>query len=570
MVKKQWASNCSAFIEKIENHDKAVKAGRTIFGTISSAIPVLKDIKDAILAINPIDYITIKPVIEDDCGKKEVVLVFDDLERIKADISVNDIFGAINDYCENQHFRVIIVANEEKIDKGIKAVQSQSSDQPNNISYIEIKEKIIARTLQIAPDYNSIVNSLIDERTWGNDDEYTEYVQDNKELIQLLFASVSDIDDDSERNENRKPHNIRSLKCALQDFHRIYKLFLQVEGKDNFKNFSQGGKASLKLMFMQMIAYVMESKAGREIYNDLFQIPDEVLSTLEIEEYEENFSYMQRYPDEVFQKSTASKAFVRWITQGVYNDKQIKDDILSLIEMNSPNQVKSLELFLYSDPLSLEWDAFENGYKEALEAAYSGAITSEQYIGLLLKIYRIKEHNILLPVEPDYDKMSIAYDSVNILIEEEPVFGYGSIGMVEDKAKDLFNKIKQKIDTRATEKRRKEYYDYCLKYFRNDENALEKHIMSSTTIQISLDEDLIDAIVNSFKHSSNKLRRTIGGSFNSISFADYRISSTAPLLIRKLQLLMESPDIDQISKANYYEFISVIRGKFGLGESETN
>jgi Cdc6-like AAA superfamily ATPase len=44
---------------------------------------------------------------------KSVILVFDDLERCR--MSSVDALGIINDYCENQKYRTIIVANQEKI-----------------------------------------------------------------------------------------------------------------------------------------------------------------------------------------------------------------------------------------------------------------------------------------------------------------------------------------------------------------------------------------------------------------------------------------------------------------------
>ena len=67
--------------------------------------------------------------------KKKVILVFDDLER--TNISCTDLLGCINDYCENQGFNTIIVANEEKI--------KDRSD--NELSYREIKEKNSAKEL---------------------------------------------------------------------------------------------------------------------------------------------------------------------------------------------------------------------------------------------------------------------------------------------------------------------------------------------------------------------------------------------------------------------------------------
>ena len=43
----------------------------------------------------------------------DVILVFDDLERCR--MSSVDVLGVINDYCENQHYHTIIVANQAKI-----------------------------------------------------------------------------------------------------------------------------------------------------------------------------------------------------------------------------------------------------------------------------------------------------------------------------------------------------------------------------------------------------------------------------------------------------------------------
>lgn len=54
-------------------------------------------------------FIEIKNTIEE----KSVVLVFDDLERCCLDTV--DVLGVINDYCENQKFHTIIVANQDKM-----------------------------------------------------------------------------------------------------------------------------------------------------------------------------------------------------------------------------------------------------------------------------------------------------------------------------------------------------------------------------------------------------------------------------------------------------------------------
>ena len=81
------------------------------------------------------------------------ILVFDDLER--SNISSTDLLGCINDYCENQSFNTIIVANEEKI--------KDSAD--NKLSYREIKEKIVQRVISFVPDYGEVVSNSIESES---------------------------------------------------------------------------------------------------------------------------------------------------------------------------------------------------------------------------------------------------------------------------------------------------------------------------------------------------------------------------------------------------------------------
>lgn len=87
---------------------------------------------------------------------KKVILVFDDL--VRASMPKGDLLGCINDYCENQHFNTIVVANEEKINN--VAI--------GEIPYEEIKEKIIQRTVRYIPDYAEIMKGIIKEMSCRN------------------------------------------------------------------------------------------------------------------------------------------------------------------------------------------------------------------------------------------------------------------------------------------------------------------------------------------------------------------------------------------------------------------
>lgn len=168
---------------------------------------------DKILALNPSECIPIEASISD----KKVILVFDDLERSTLDEVA--VLGCINEYCENKHIKTIIVANEEKIlekyfEQEADGNQETGSDKTVHtdaavkIKYSEIKEKIVVRTIKNIPDYKSIFTKIITDYN-TQDEEYKNFLIENKMCLVNVFTSGSIA-------------NIRSIKCAIQDFQRVF------------------------------------------------------------------------------------------------------------------------------------------------------------------------------------------------------------------------------------------------------------------------------------------------------------------------------------------------------------
>lgn len=236
-VKRCWLYAFAESKEPISGMaEKAKKVGgviKTVAEKGSELLPdSIKTIANGVLSLNAIDFVKI----ESEMGEKKVVLIFDDLER--ANISTSDLLGCINDYCENLHINTIVVANEEKI-------KSTGNDK---IKYDEIKEKIIQRTVRYSPDFSSVISNVVDAMVCGAEsgsETYKEFLRNNEDAISAIFSgsSIEGIPLDQlvsyqysgnsrEELENEKekirellkqrPHNIRSLKCALQDFKRIY------------------------------------------------------------------------------------------------------------------------------------------------------------------------------------------------------------------------------------------------------------------------------------------------------------------------------------------------------------
>lgn len=157
-VKKRWIDECLPLFN-FSVDEKVFAAGKAVLGMLCKAIPAAEKIKEAALAINPAEFICIKPRIEGD--DKRVVLAFDDLERSKLDTI--DILGCINDYCENFCFHVIVIANEDKIvrrkaleDREAKAIINLvSNDDSQNV-----KGEVGANVIQLNCSDNKVDDGI--------------------------------------------------------------------------------------------------------------------------------------------------------------------------------------------------------------------------------------------------------------------------------------------------------------------------------------------------------------------------------------------------------------------------
>ena len=158
------------------------------------------------------------------------ILIFDDLERCKIETEI--VLGYINHFVEHQGFKVILLAHEDEIVKNTEE------------TYRRIKEKLIGKTFQVAPDLESAINDFIDKLS---DAEAKESLDNNKgEIISI--------------NEMSKYKNLRVLKQALWDYERIYDAL-----PDNAKATPELVKKVLGLS----LAYSLEIRMGKIAHADI-------------------------------------------------------------------------------------------------------------------------------------------------------------------------------------------------------------------------------------------------------------------------------------------------------------
>lgn len=388
------------------NNRKLKKAGNIISKLKKqvSKMDALPSIIKNIANIDETDFITVKNRVFD----KTVVLVFDDLERCR--MNEADIFGVINEYCE-KNIHTIIVANQEKLfdkqpsDRITGEIQLSSSgnsntkegkqvefsfDKPfyyatNGITYSEIKEKIIQRTVKYLPDYEKIVGAVIEHGKYI-DDDYKLFIQGHKDGLIELFApdrnsfdnaidEKSDIFNSSKNASNIRilPHNIRSLKCAINDFYRVYKV-LQEHKFDN-----------LDKWLYSFTAYVISYKAGLVNEGDY--------GTLFLDEHVKSL-----YPS--FSNDYIFTTVKNWIMHGVWNEGALLNEIKLIFERQAakkPSDIIRTTRIVYIDE-----NVIEQGFDDFLKKLYSGNLSLDEYVLFVENSFWARECKYTFPSPIDW------------------------------------------------------------------------------------------------------------------------------------------------------------------------
>ena len=100
------------------------------------------------------------------------------------------------------------------------------------------------------PDYNEVINSILNKTNWQTP-EYKEYLLSNEELIRQVFVPGNEgFDAKTLFRQDRKNHNFRTLKKALQSFYRIY------------ANMEEAGKEVTTSHLHSFLAYYLVARGG--------------------------------------------------------------------------------------------------------------------------------------------------------------------------------------------------------------------------------------------------------------------------------------------------------------------
>ena len=484
-------------------------------------------------------------------NNKNVVLVFDDLER--CNLNTIDVLGVINDFCENKKYHTIIVANQEKIKmrenaifaiaefrfvssdvsninlNGQKAeaiISRPASETKDEFSYENIKEKLIQRTVKYIPDYKMIVHSVIQNMKYVNYD-YETFIKDNEKGIFELFAPES------------RPHNIRSLKCAINDFYRVYEMLKKIKDED------------ISNWLYSFVEYVIASKAGIVKDNNENIFADDNMS---------NF-----YPE--FQSRYMLDNVKKWILNGEWNKENIEHEIELINQCKEA--MKPIEIIKTWRIFEIEDNILEEGFEEFVDLLYDGELTLDEYIRFIQNCAWARKDKFEFPLLVDWRKVQFGINKrIEIVKKKLPENQLIHI-IISEENKQYFSIDEWNSYMLISDFARGDYFIFLI----NRKHYIKEVIELKTSAFVNLknkrydefDRDMADATAIAFFQEQNAGKNDFVNSFSKmwkskLGSSDIDVSKTVDgLLCLKKIVLEKCNEIESNNTKNTYEIIHTKR-----------
>lgn len=410
----------------------------------------------SVLSFNPLNFIKVKNTVGLGDEKLEFALVFDDFER--CNIDKKDLLGAINEYAENKAIKVIIVADEAKI---------------NDDSYKEFKEKVVARTLRMISDYPAIINSII-EKYKSSNYEYKEFLLKNTDCIIGAFTH-SGYD------------NLRTLKSCLMDFERVFDGWCQAGiPLDDIEN-----------VFYKFCAITYEAKKGNYAKGSYGMYNIAVKETDQEKKDKIVKRIKSKYLDGTFDYIPSSIS--KWVVSGEW-DKQTF--LRELKRMYHSENLSHEEKFIQYRFWNLEQEDINFGMPSLVARAYNGEASRDELIVLLQKAHALRTYKISLPCEVDYKKINQGLDArfekvKNGTIQEPESHMFTENSQIDEEAIPINARIEKMGDLMYVWESRR----LLISYLRGDKN-ISQYSLKNKCIE-AFDDELYQLFTARYLSSSN-------------------------------------------------------------------
>ena len=310
------------------------------------------------------------------------VIVFDDLERCTS-IPIEDRLGVLNEYLENKKIKVIILADETKIDDEKK--------------YNDFKEKLIARTINLSKSDDDIINTII--KTYKtNQKKYKTFLSKNKRSIIIAFKQSG-------------YNNLRTLKACVYDFERVFNVwvksglppvdmpnqfyrFCAIECETRAGNYRKlinsdypyGIKATLSQTEKQDIEAIRRMRDQSNDPTKIISFNDQVL----LKQKDADKRVESKYAPDTFR--SFFPALSKWIVDGEWEESEFIDEL----EARYKTPILSPEDRFVRVPFwELQQDDIDNGLPVSLEKANSGDLSCDDLISFFNNVHVLKKHNAI-------------------------------------------------------------------------------------------------------------------------------------------------------------------------------
>ncbi len=479
-VKNGWLDTAIGIKQVSPKVNRLLESARNLKESIED-----KRISGLLGTVLSIDYTSFMNV-ANTIGGKAVILVFDDLERSK--LSIMEMLGAINEYCENKGFNVILVADEDRLIRCAGDQEDGDSQAINEgLSFQDIKEKVVMRTVQFEPALKQIVHSVIDG---FEDEQYRDLLQSQEENIFYLLAGKENPgktrtnrnETEEEQGERNHPHNIRSLKAALQDFERVYVLLREYHVSDSH---------------LWLLSFIAFSLAARANMLEKSKEYDYMLTNREVESIYPGYYDFRYFPI----------SMVYWVMEGQFDETRLRE----YIELHYLSAKDPVEMIKNTRIDCLDEKDINKGIAAVVQEAYEGKLSYDQYVVFIENNRLARYYGIAYP-QIDWTKVK---EAINKKIENDissaddagdryhETIGEDELVQYTKEEQETYQIIRSARDNYGIELGRKKKL-YIQTMNSNPEEAL--WILDREKFK-SFDEDMAQATLEGYKKAENAIKR---------------------------------------------------------------
>ena len=445
---------------------------------ISSMLPIMFDIlKNKGIELN-LDNIT--EATEKFVPIKNCILIFDDLER--CDCPTNEILGYINSFVEHENMKVIIVANQKEIGKGISfenqelkylvaahdniifekeqksdvisqySNSERKNENKNSVDietvkdrvqklfaedklYDKVKEKLIGVTIYYQPDLQTVFKELISSAKL--DDSLKKYLYDDIAFFEEYMI-------------NEAHSNIRTFQFFLSKINQLYKKIVQLE--------DEGREAFLKYIIKYSFKISVSFKNGDYKY--------EWKGT-------EEYAFKSIGSIDIFGNQLSFRFVDDFITRSILEDKCIKDmfELFANEYLRSRSPEKEAFAELDFNWYTLTDLVIEEKIDIILKGLKNGVYDVKDYPRIINRFLELQEHGF--PEENTVkmvENMKISFSQLSYHVNLDN--GYGL--MYEGERRNKYQKIVIELQKDIDQKFQNNYSNMLDSYLTMQEGWGEK------------------------------------------------------------------------------------------------